>query len=449
MLTAYNRESERDQRIVVTGLGVVSPLGIGVERFWDRLMTSNRPESCTQILAERRTGPAESEDADGLAHRPGQIEEFSGRTADFGELPAKSRKQLAKSLKVMNRETQLGVAAGLQAFRDSDFAEAYSSEEIGISFGAGNACVAPEDFRAGVEACSDGAGGVDLSKWGAHGMEEMAPLWLLRCLPNMAACHLAILANLRGPSNTITQRGLGVDLALSEACRILRSGDAAAMLVGGAGTTLSGLNRLHAVWSRTDAEEDGPEGTVSGDDFFPAEGAGAVVLESLESARRRGATIYGEVLASVSLSGGNPRTGGRAHTIAAHSAEEALRRSRLSWSDVGHLHIPGYDPVSAGTTGNFGIDSRLTETGRKLPVVSGRDRWGDGGAGSTAIELVASLLALHNGALFASPPSSASIPDSGLSLVTMAGEAAGENCLKFNRLGSRQATCVALARASA
>ncbi|MCA9056215.1 MAG: hypothetical protein KDA75_20435, partial [Planctomycetaceae bacterium] len=227
LTTSCDGTSSFGVRIVVTGLGVVSPLGSEIDTFWRRLAAAG---SEREIAA----GSASAE----------KTAEFTGQLADFGELPPAVRKQLAKSLKVMNRETQLGVAAGLQALRDGDLAGVYLPEQIGIAFAAGNACIAPEDFREGVQACRDDRGGVDVSAWGAQGLPEMPPLWLLRCLPNMAACHLAILADIQGPSNTITQHSLGVDLAEAEACRFLRSGDAQAVLVGGVGMRVEGLNRL-------------------------------------------------------------------------------------------------------------------------------------------------------------------------------------------------------------
>ena len=98
-------------------------------------------------------------------------------------------------------------------------------------------------LKQGVQACTDGSGGFDSERWGQDGIPEVAPLWLLKCLPNMPACHLAILNDLRGPGNTITQRDVSANMAIAEACRIIKDGDAEAMLVGATGTTLSSLDR--------------------------------------------------------------------------------------------------------------------------------------------------------------------------------------------------------------
>lgn len=411
-----NLASER-QRIVVTGLGIVSPLGIDVETFWRRL---------SDPAAE--AGETERASAAGAVA-------FSGQLEEFGPPAGAARRQLAKSIKLMNRETQLGVAAGLQALEDSRLAGVYDPERTGILFGAGNVCVAPEDFRSGVQACTDAAGELDASLWGARGLEEMAPLWLLRCLPNMPACHLAILADLRGANNTITQRQLGADLAIAEACRILRDDDADAILVGATGTTLTGLNRLHARWSATPendaavtAEEDGATAC------FPAEGAAAFVLEHCHAAKRRGARIYGEILAAVSVSGGRGAVSQDAVDVESQAIRETLRRSRLDWSDLGHMHVP----VAA--------ESTVSLAAHGLPWIDARRRCGDAGAGSGAIELAASLLALHHGRLFASSGDELAC---GRGQSAVADAPAGNTGLKLNRLGRRQATCLALARVPA
>ncbi|MFV0443001.1 MAG: beta-ketoacyl synthase N-terminal-like domain-containing protein [Planctomycetaceae bacterium] len=428
--TSPHGMSSSEKRVVVTGLGVVSPLGSQIDAFWHRLVNA--------------TAEPEIESVSTIV---GKTAEFTGQLADFGELPPAARKQLAKSLKVMNRETQLGVAAGLQALRDCDLTSAYKPTRIGIAFGAGNACVAPEDFQAGVHACEDGAGGVDLSEWGSRGLPEMAPLWLLRCLPNMAACHLAILANLQGPSNTITQQSLGVDLALAEACRILRSGDADAMLVGGSGTTLGGLHRLHAVW----ADAGGPETATSSEispsrRLSPSEGAAALVLETLADAVQRGARIHGEVLACVSVSRGRSRASSAPLQLA---AAEALARSRLTWNDVEHVHLPD---IGTAADMRAGWTPPSSESGRehpRIPAVSGQALWGNAGAGSSAIDLVANLLALNRGQLFAAPLTGECLTDAVRPGEASRGESTGTACLKFSRHGDRQVTCVALARVPA
>ncbi|MCA9069231.1 MAG: beta-ketoacyl-[acyl-carrier-protein] synthase family protein, partial [Planctomycetaceae bacterium] len=274
-------------RIVVTGLGIVSPLGASTAEIWQGLNELEPVNSAPESIG-RAT--------------------FDGKITDFGDLPKQVSRSIRKSLKVMNRETQLGVAAGQKALADGDLSDFPDPERFGVVFGADNVSVTPEDFASGVAACTDSDGQFHPEDWGDLGIEEVAPLWLLKCLPNMPACHLAIINDLRGPNNTITQRDVGANLAIAEACRIIKDGDADAMLVGATGTLFPAFNRLHA-----ELEEELSHGSAPICRPFdvdrigpaPGEGAAAFVLETLTSAQARRAKIYGEILgyASASLPG--------------------------------------------------------------------------------------------------------------------------------------------------
>ena len=395
MRSTADTPSSEIPRVVITGMGIVSPLGRDVTTFWERLNAAEAP--APTAFSPETVLPAD----------------FSGTVADFGELPPPIRKQLAKSLKVMNRETQLGVAAAWQALQQSAVLEAYPRERMGITFGAENVRIAPEDFDAGVANCLDESGNVDLNRWGTHGIAEVAPLWMLRCLPNMPACHLAILADLRGPNNTITQTELGMDLAIAEACRIIRRGDADLMVVGGVGTHVATMNQLRDHWRERDTDSDSDPRRI------PSEGAGAIVIEEYEAARQRGATILGEILAAVSTSGTNQAGSPRRPPALDRALTLALRNSQLSVDQIGHLNLPQATlPTPASTPA-----SPFAQT----PIFSVRHRLGHAGAGSSAMELVASLLALGQGA-------SPELPTP------------GENFLKISYHGRKRSSCVAIAR---
>lgn len=428
MWSSEGTDSGMSRRVAVTGLGVVSPLGCGIEQFWDRLA---QPSAACGALRRPRPFDLWSQACPA---------DFRGEVEEFGDLSPPVRRQLAKSLKVMNRETQLGVAAGYQALRASSVLGAYPPERIGVTFGAENVCLVPEDFQAGVLSCRDAEGHVDLSKWGSHGLSQVAPLWLLRCLPNMPACHLAILADLRGPNNTITQRELGTDLALAEACRVIRSGDADAMLVGGSGTTIAEMNRLHAYWSCEEDSDESGACSIDGWKGVPAEGAGAMLLEDMAFALRRGACIYGEVLAAVSTTGRGSRigTGGRQPMpVSWRTMRLALERAQLTPEGIGHLHLAEFGMLPWMDEMDFPANSAR--------VVSARGRIGQAGAGSSAMELVASLLAMARGELFDSGGSAAA-DRSPARTVARRGEPAGESFLKLSQYGRRQASCVAVAK---
>ena len=406
----------QNQRIVITGLGVVSPLGRTVESFWRSLSAPAGNEA-----------GAGSEDAEATG-----VADFSGRIQDFGELPDDVRKRIRKSLKVMNRETQLGVAAGQQALQSSLLCGAIEPDRIGVCFGADNASVMPSDFEAGIRVCSSEDRQFDFRQWGTNGIAEVEPLWMLKCLPNMSACHLAIINDLRGPNNTATQRDLAFGMAVAQACRDIRGGACDAMLVGATGTTRSAFNRMHAQLEQEVSGQDDRDARPA-----PAEGAGAIVLESLQSARERGATIHGEILGTASTA----RVGhdgaaacGRALTGA---IRQALRRAGLSASSVGHIHSCGLDADAEPSVEAQAIADVFGTDRPGIPVVAAKRRLGHAGAGAAALEMIGSLLAIHNDRLFPSPGDRSAVPHEAVDARIGEGPAAGGSflCLSLFRRG--------------
>ncbi|WP_417730466.1 beta-ketoacyl synthase N-terminal-like domain-containing protein [Rosistilla oblonga] len=254
--------SSKHDSVVITGVGVLSPLGSGFD-------------SLRSALADPPASPPS-------VPTTGLLASYSGSIDDFGKLPLDRKRSLRKSMKLMNRETQLGVAAAFQAIQDSDLdAAAYAPERVGVCFGAGNVEVRPEDFVAGVQACGESSAEMIEAAWGSLGIPHVDPLWVLRVLPNMPACHIAISYDYRGPNNTITQAEASANLAIQEAKYHLLDGEADAMVVGSTGTTI----RI-----------DGTGETDGSASDHGSEGAAAFVIERLERAQQRGATIYGEVL---------------------------------------------------------------------------------------------------------------------------------------------------------
>ena len=136
------RRSHR--QVVVTGVGVASPIGLTRDDFWQSLQNGR----CG--ISQLRCMPG-----DQLAGCVGEASEFSGRADDFGDLDPHYKRSLRKSLKVMNRETKLGVAAAHHALQDSRLKQAgYDPERISVCFGAGYVSMLPQDFLPGIEACT-------------------------------------------------------------------------------------------------------------------------------------------------------------------------------------------------------------------------------------------------------------------------------------------------------
>src|SRR5262245_13099502 len=205
------------RRVVITGAGVISPLGSDPASFW-------------QALLERRSGvrAIQSLDAAALPVRiAAEVPHFDAKKIVTG-------KEERKSLKMMARSVQMGVACAKLAFADTGIDRAQlDSTRFGVEFGSSLIPTELDDLAGAAAQCATGeVGGVDLARWGTDGIREVQPLWMLKYLPNMVACHVSIFLDAQGPNNSITETDVAGLLALGEACRILRRDGADFFLVG-------------------------------------------------------------------------------------------------------------------------------------------------------------------------------------------------------------------------
>ncbi|MEZ6130751.1 MAG: beta-ketoacyl synthase N-terminal-like domain-containing protein [Planctomycetaceae bacterium] len=425
-------------RIVITGLGVISCAGRTADQFWTTL---NRSSSEVPL-----TSAASGTSAEAGRPVPRGTADFSGSIDDFGNLPDDKRKFIRKALKLMNRETQMGVAAGQQALADSGAGDYYDPDRFGICFGADNVSIMPDDFERGIQACCEADGAFDIERWGTNGIDEVAPLWILKCLPNMPACHLAIINDLRGPSNTITQRDVSANIAVAEACRAIRAGDTDAVLVGATGTTLSAFNLMHSQLEDEVLDVDAVcrpfdrhrTGSAAG------EGAAAFVLEELSCAVRRGAQIYGEVLGTASASCVGTTTAAGCRRSLTQAMQQVLRRSGQTVAAIGHIHAHGLGTRVSDMAESLAICDVFGSEARSKPVVAAKSHLANAAAGAGALELAASLLALRHQHLFPVLNFEHADPDCPVRPVQRSDEPAGNSFLNLNLFGRGLASCVAV-----
>ena len=145
-----------------------------------------------------------------------EARQFTGEIDDFGPLEKEQKKQIRKGLRMMCRECQMGVAVAQLALTDAALqVGTIDPDRIGISFGTDYMLSLPEEFNEGIRQCLDGEGKFEFPRWGGEGLPKMSPLWLLKYLPNMPASHVAIFNDLRGPSNSLTLREAGSNLAVA------------------------------------------------------------------------------------------------------------------------------------------------------------------------------------------------------------------------------------------
>jgi len=428
------------RRVVITGVGLVSPLGIGKQALWEALRAQRSgiaPISAVPVgdLPVRVAGEA-------LA--------FTGKIDDFGPLEKEQGKQIRKGLKMMCRDCQMGVAAAQMALADAGWKSgALDPVRTGVSFGVDYVVTLPEEFLEGVANCLRVAGRFQMADWAPHGLTRMSPLWLLKYLPNMPASHLAIYNDLRGPNNSITLREAAGNVALGEAYQIIARGDADVMLVGATGSRLNPMRLLHAVQQEELAEGDQATARPFDRDragMVVGEGAGSIVIEDYASAKARGATIYGEVVAAANSAVVDRRLQAHRDQAIQNVLNALLAQAGLQPEAVGHLHAHGAGSRSADREEATAIAAVFGGRAKPLPVVAAKSYFGNLGAGSGLVELIASVLAMQSGMLF--PVLNYQTPDPECPVAAVRNDAtpAGSSFLSVNVTPQGQASGVAVAQ---
>ena len=386
----------QSRRVVITGLGLISPLGNSPEALWNALSSGvSGVDILQRVPSEHLTSDI-----------GGECRDFTGDVADFGEVEKRLKRNIKKSLRLMCREIQLGVAAAQFAIANAELGDHYDPSRIGTLFGCDYIITEPTEFTSGVGNCLGESNEFDFTNWAEDGLTKIEPTWLLKYLPNMPASHIAILNDLQGPSNSITVREASANLAVAEAMTIFQRGSADAMIVGSTGSRIHPLRTVHVVLQEALADRNAPG--VDGDaskacrpfdsqrcGMVLGEGAGAIMLENLESAQQRGATIYGEITgygSSLVAPGGVPDHKKVFENVILGSLETA----KIKAEDLGHVHAHGLSSVSVDQQEAAAINGLLGD----VPVTAAKSYMGNLGAGGGMVELIASVLAMKNDQLF-------------------------------------------------
>jgi 3-oxoacyl-[acyl-carrier-protein] synthase II len=377
------------RRVVVTGLGVVAPNGVGKEAFWSACLSGRSG-----------VGPIRSFDASGHPVKiAAEVNDFDPRPF----MPASQR----KSLKIMGRAMRFAVGAAGLAVQDSGLAADWAvPERVGVVMGTGLVPVdLPEIAPALVEACNS-AGELQTSVLGQRGGSALFPLWILKYLPNMVAAHISMALNAQGPNSTITTACAAGTQAVGEAFRLIARDDADIVLAGGADsridplmilayTALGALSTGHRPATEVSRPFDGRR-----DGFVLGEGAGVLCLEELEHAKRRGATIYAEVLGlgssfdAYSVTKPDPDAKGAARAIS-----EALRESRVDPQDVDYINAHGTSTRLNDLMETRAVKHVFGARARTVPMSSIKSMVGHLIGAAGAVEAVALALSLHDGVL--------------------------------------------------
>ena len=416
--------------VVITGIGVVTPIGIGREAFW------------ISLLAGRSgVGPITSFDPRGLRVR------IAAEVRDFDP---KQYVRPRKSLKVMSRDSQFAVTAADLAWEDAGLTAAtLDPERIGAVLGAERIRNEFGDIEAAYRACGV-EGRFDSRLWPTRGAPEGYPLMLLKNLPNMLGSFISILKDARGPNNTICQADAGSLLAIGEAAACLQRGAADVMIAGGA------TSRMHPIdWVRAELAEElshEVDNPTSASRPFDArrsgqvrgEGGALFVLETREHAAARGARPLGRVLSWASTAAIPAGSAAALKAAIERTIRAALKSAQL---DSSQLLFTSAHGLSTRTHDAIEAQALRAAIGAR-PVVAFKSYFGNLLAAGGAVELAAVMLALNAGLL---PPTlNYEVPDPSCPLEVVHGQPlrhGGGPALALNFTAAGQVAAVVVAPA--
>ncbi len=358
------------RRVVITGIGILSPVGIGVRENWDAV-----------VSGRSGIGPVTQFDATGF---PSTI---AGEVKGFDPKAFLSEKDTRR----MDRFIQLGMAAGIEAVRDSGIeVNEETAERIGVYIGSGIGGVHTIEATA--------------LQYAEKGHRRISPFYIPMSIINMIAGNLSIMFGFKGPNLATVTACATSTHAIGEAGRIIEYGDADVMVAGGAEatvtpTSLAGFGNAKALSGRNDDPERASRPwDRDRDGFVLSEGAGVVVLEELEYARMRGAQIYAE-LAGFGMSGDayhmtSPPEDGEG---AARCMRYALRNAGLAADEVQYINAHGTSTPAGDLAETFAIKSAFGAHARRLAISSTKSMTGHLLGAAGGVEAIFTALAIYHG----------------------------------------------------
>jgi 3-oxoacyl-[acyl-carrier-protein] synthase II len=387
-------------RIAITGMGAVTPLGLQTQDLWEGLNSGRC--GITRIKAFDPSGfPCQI---------AGQVPDYMIR--DY--IP----KSYRKAAKLMCRDIELAVIAADHALRQSGWITqamdpaqvTIQPERFGVNLGAGLICCDLEELAPSVASCTQD-GQFSLSQYGRKGLEYVTPLWLLKYLPNMLACHISILHDLRGPSNTITCAEASSHLAISEAAQIIQRGDSDFALAGAAEAKVNAhtILRQNIIHRATEQYNDEPEKACRPFDAHATgcvfgEGAGLLVLENMERAESRGAHILAELAGtgqsiSINTDLRHLESDGKGIQIA---VEKALDDAGIGPDELDLIIPHGTGIPLDDLAESRGLAAALGAAIETTPVWTTKGQISNTGAAAGGVDAVAAIQALGQGRIPAS-----------------------------------------------
>ena len=354
------------RRVVVTGLGLITPVGIGVKESWANI-----------INGQSGIGKITKFDCSTF---PSQI---AGEVKNFDPLAYIPPKDARR----MDTFIQFGIAAGIEAFKDSGIEVNDNSERIGVSVGSG-------------------IGGINLIEstsdvFDEGGVRKVSPFFIPGTIINMISGNLSIMLNLKGPNVSIVTACTTGTHSIGDAARMIEYGDADVMLAGGSEAAITelsvaGFSAAKALSSRNDDPKTASRPwDKDRDGFVIGEGAGVMVLEEYEHAKQRGAKIYAE-LSGYGMSADAyhitaPNMDGPRRSIV-----NALKNANVNTDNVQYINAHGTSTPLGDLNETNAIKATFGDFAKKLVVNSTKSMTGHLLGGAGGIESVFTVLAIHN-----------------------------------------------------
>ncbi len=357
------------RRVVVTGLGIISPVGNTVEGAW-----------ATILAGKSGIGPITAFDASDFPVR------FSGGVKDFDPAHYIPPKEVKK----MDHFIHYGIAAGVQAIKDSGLEiNDANRERIGIIIGSG---------IGGLPGIEDG-----YASYLKGGARRITPFFVPRSIINMISGHLSIMYGIQGPNLAVVTACTTATHAIGQAQRMIAYGDADVVVAGGAemATTPTGIGGFAAARALS-SRNDNPQGASrpwdrGRDGFVLADGAGVLVLEEYEHAVKRGAQIYCE------LAGFGMSSDAYHMTLPAENGDgarrcmiNALRDAQLNAEQIDYINAHGTSTPAGDIAESEAVKAALGEHAYKVAVSSTKSMTGHLLGAAGGVEAVFSVLALRD-----------------------------------------------------
>ncbi|MHC4774585.1 MAG: beta-ketoacyl-[acyl-carrier-protein] synthase family protein [Planctomycetota bacterium] len=387
------------RRVVITGLGPITAFGVGLDPLW-------------RAMVEGRSGIRRIEQFDPGGFACKIAAELNGDLFNVRKVIPKSYR---KGMKVMCRDIELAVGAAAAAVADAGMMTTgldpnaeptIPPARMGCHIGAGLICAEVNELSAALWTSRNESGAFDLRHWGQEGMENLTPLWLLKYLPNMLACHVTIIHDCQGPSNTITCCEASSGLSIGESVRVIQRGAADACLSGGAESKVNLMAMLRQTFAgRLAPTADGQDPATVVRPFDPAasgtvvgEGGGLVVVEAADSAEGRGKAPYAEIAGYGSTQSFCPDTVGLQIDPdgegIADAIEIALAQAGSSPDDVDAVVPLGCGILQTDQAEAAALKRVFGSRAARVPVVTTTPNVGNCNAGAGAVSVAVAAQAL-------------------------------------------------------